>query len=66
MEKQKVKFVRLEGEDIIFKTESGFEFPVPVNFIIGLDDKSYDKETYIDFIRKKMMKLNVYAPFELI
>jgi hypothetical protein len=67
MRKQKVKIDSYDGEEVIFKTENGFKFPVPMNFLFGLSkEKGYEKETYIDFIRKQMMKVQVYMPVALV
>jgi|LakMenEpi03Aug12_release.lakeMendotaPanAssembly.Ray.scaffolds.fasta_scaffold6928587_1 hypothetical protein len=66
MKKQKVKIVKINNDQVVFKTESGFEFPVPINFIVGLGKSGYEKETYIDFIRKQMEKIKVYMPIDLI
>lgn len=63
---QKIKFLSFENENILLETSNGLKFPVPINFIIGLGhEKSYEKETYIDFIRKEMLRLNIYIPFDL-
>lgn len=66
MKKQKVKIIKVESDQVIFKTESGFEFPVPINFIVGLGKDGYQKETYLEFIRKQMEKIKVYMPIDLI
>jgi hypothetical protein len=63
---QKIKFLSFQNENILLETSNGLKFPVPINFIIGLgNEKSYKKETYIDFIRKEMLRLNIYIPFDL-
>ena len=59
-----IKVLDIQGEEVILETDNGFKFPVPINFLIGLGDKSYYKETYRDFITKQMTKLNVYIPPE--
>ncbi len=58
----KVRILHTEGADVILKTDSGFKFPVPLNVIIGLLDKGYEAITYKSYIRKELIKLNVFTP----
>lgn len=52
---KKVTFVRFENEELIYKTECGFEFPVPLADTKGAIFKANDKAMmFMRWIRKEI------------
>ena len=53
----KIKVIETKDNEVIMRTESGFEFPVPLNAVIGMGYKAKD---YRDFIVRELQRRNVY------
>ncbi|MDD3412627.1 MAG: hypothetical protein PHY47_01385 [Lachnospiraceae bacterium] len=53
----KIKIVKTKDDKAILKTETGFEFPVPLNYLIGAGNEA---KNYKEFIIKELQRRKVY------
>ena len=59
----KIKVIKTEKDHAVIRTETGFEFNVPLGFLIGA---GYEAKNYKELIIDELRRRNVFMPPDLV